>query len=317
MVIWAADIGGTSIKLAIIDRGRILRSREIAALPADGLRHAMNRIAPIWRALSRQSAVLDSRVTAIGIALPAIVDPNSGKIRTVPGGKFADAPGFDLARWIDRKFQKPAYWCNDAHAALAGELKYGAARGYSNVAIITLGTGVGTAAVIDGRHFTGTHGLAGNAVGHVTIQADGVPCGCGNIGCVEALASSWALPAHAATSPLLANSALATEAAINYEAVFRLAKKGDVLAKNLRNNALKAWSITAVTLIHSYDPDLLVIGGKIAGSGDVIVPAMKKFIRAHCWAQWEVPILASALGNEAGIRGIAVLAAKYAKRSKP
>ena len=316
MVIWAADIGGTSIKLAIVDRGRILRLREIAALPADGLRHAMNRIAPLWQTLCRECAIPESHMTAVGIAVPAIVAPDSGKIWAVPGGKFADAPTFNLAEWLDRKFRKPAYWCNDAHAALAGEIRYGAARGFRNVAMMTLGTGVGTAVILNGRHFTGAHGLAGNVGGHITIQANGKRCDCGNIGCVETLASSWALPAQAAASPLFAKSALAAEAAVNYEVVFRLAKQGDALAKQLRDNALQEWSITATTLIHSYDPDLLVIGGKIAGSCDVIVPFMKKFIRSHCWAQWQVPILASALGNDAGVRGIAFLAAKYAKRSK-
>ncbi len=316
MAILAADIGGTSIKLAIVDRGRILRSREIAALPADGLRHAMNRIAPIWQDLCRELAISDSRITAIGIALPAIVATDSGKIWTVPGDKFADAPNFNLAGWIESKFRKPAYWCNDAHAALAGEIRYGAARGYTNVAMITLGTGVGTAVVLNGKHFTGPHGLAGNAGGHITIQANGERCGCGNIGCVETLASSWALPAKAAASPLFAKSALAKKPVINYEAVFRQAKKGDVLARELRENALSAWSITAVTLIHSYDPDLLLIGGKIAKSYTVIRPFMKKFIRAHCWATWEVPIQPTALGNHAGVKGIAYLATKYAKRSR-
>ena len=316
MAVWAADIGGTAIKLAIVDRGRILLTREIAALPGDGLRHAMNRIAPIWQELCQQTAIAESDITAIGIALPAIVAPESGKIWAVPGGKFADAPKFKLAAWIDKKFRKPAYWCNDAHAALAGEIKYGVARRAKNVGMITLGTGVGTAIVLRGRHLTGTHGLAGNAGGHNTIDAGGGRCGCGNIGCVETQASSWVLPAQAADSPLFSQSALAAEASVTYEAVFRLARKGDFLARQLRAHALKTWAITATTLIHNYDPELLVIGGKIARSADVIVPFMQKFIRAHCWAKWNVPIRPAALGNEAGIRGIAYLAAKDAKRSR-
>ena len=316
MAVWAADIGGTNIKLAIVDRGRILLTREIPALPGDGLRHAMNRIAPIWRELCQQTTIAGADITAIGIALPAIVAPESGKILAVPGGKFADAPQFKLAAWIDKNFGKPAYWCNDAHAALAGEIKYGVARGAKNVGIITLGTGVGTAVVMQGRHLTGTHGLAGNIGGHNTIDAGGGRCGCGNIGCVETQASSWVLPAQAAESVLFAQSALAAETTINYETVFRLAEKGDLLAQRLRAHALKIWAITATTLIHNYDPDLLIIGGKIARSADVIVPFMRKFIRAHCWAKWNVPIRPAALGNEAGIRGIAYLAAKDAKRSR-
>ena len=316
MAVWAADVGGTNIKLAIVDRGRILRMREIAANPAAGLRRAMDRIAPVWLELCEQTGIAESAITAIGLAIPAIVAPESGKIWAVPGGKFADAPKFKLAAWIDKKFSKPAYWCNDAHAALAGEIKYGVARGVKNVGMITLGTGVGTAVVMQGNAVTGTHGLAGNAGGHNTIDVGGARCRCGNIGCVEAHASSWALAAQAANSPLFSQSALAAEATITYEAVFRLAGKGDLLARQLRAQSIKIWAITAVTLIHNYDPDLLVIGGKIAQCADVIVPHMHKFIRAHCWAKWNVPVRPAALGNEAGIKGIAYLAAKNAKRSR-
>ena len=316
MAVWAADVGGTNIKLAIVDRGRILRMREIAANPAAGLRRAMDRIAPVWLELCEQTGIAESAITAIGLAIPAIVAPESGKIWAVPGGKFADAPKFKLAAWIDKQFRKPAYWCNDAHAALAGEIKYGVARGVKNVGMITLGTGVGTAVVMQGNALTGTHGLAGNAGGHNTLDAGGGRCGCRNIGCVEMQASSWVLPAQAADSPLFSQSALAAEATITYEAVFRLAGKGDLLARQLRAHALKIWAITATTLIHNYDPELLVIGGKIAQRADVIVPYMHKFIRAHCWAKWNVPVRPAALGNEAGIKGIAYLAAKDAKRSR-
>jgi glucokinase len=316
MAVWAADIGGTGIKLAIVDRGEIVVSREIASVPADGLRRAMNRMAPVWRDLCRQSAIPESAITAIGIAIPAIVAPDSGKIWAVPGGKFADATSFNLGQWMDRRFHKPAYWCNDARAALAGELKYGVARGLNNVVMMTLGTGVGTAAILNGRHLTGSHGLAGNAGGHNTINSAGARCACGNIGCVETQASSWALPAVAAASPLFATSALAREATIHYEAVFRLAKKGDTLARQLQSQSLTAWAITATTLTHSYDPDLLVIGGKIAVRANVIVPFMRKFIRTHCWAKWNVRIAAAALGNNAGLLGIASLAAKPRPWSK-
>lgn len=316
MAVWAADIGGTGIKLAIVDRGEIVVSREIASVPADGLRRAMNRIAPVWRDLCRQSAIPESAITAIGIAIPAIVAPDSGKIWAVPGGKFADATSFNMGQWMDRRFHKPAYWCNDARAALAGELKYGVARGLNNVVMMTLGTGVGTAAILNGRHLTGSHGLAGNAGGHNTINSAGARCACGNIGCVETQASSWALPAVAAASPLFATSALAREATIHYEAVFRLAKKGDTLARQLQSQSLTAWAITATTLTHSYDPDLLVIGGKIAVRANVIVPFMRKFIRTHCWAKWNVRIAAAALGNNAGLLGIASLAAKPRPWSK-
>lgn len=316
MAVWAADIGGTGIKLAIVDRGEIVVSREIASVPADGLRRAMNRMAPVWRDLCRQSAIPESAITAIGIAIPAIVAPDSGKIWAVPGGKFADATSFNMGQWMDRRFHKPAYWCNDARAALAGELKYGVARGLNNVVMMTLGTGVGTAAILNGRHLTGSHGLAGNAGGHNTINSAGARCACGNIGCVETQASSWALPAVAAASPLFATSALAREATIHYEAVFRLAKKGDTLARQLQSQSLTAWAITATTLTHSYDPDLLVIGGKIAVRANVIVPFMRKFIRTHCWAKWNVRIAAAALGNNAGLLGIASLAAKPRPWSK-
>jgi glucokinase len=173
---------------------------------------------------------------------------------------------------------------------------------------MTLGTGVGTSAVVDGVPLRGQHGQAGCLGGHVTVNIDGRACVCGNVGCAESEASTWALPAHAKGDPDFANSALSREPVLDYRAVFRHADAGDALASRLRDRAVNVWSATAVTLVHAYDPEVVVLGGGIMKSPGPIVPRMQKYLDEHAWVGWgKVKVVAGELDDAAALLGLEYL----------
>src|SRR5207248_2646529 len=155
-------------------------------------------------------------------AFPCLIDPATQSICSTID-KYPDATQLDLKDWTRQQFALPLLLENDANAALAGEWQRGAGRGCRSVVLMTLGTGVGTSSVIDGVPLRGQHGQAGCLGGHMTIALDGPRCVCGNIGCVETQASTWALPKLAREQPDFERSALAQEEVIDYQTVFRLA----------------------------------------------------------------------------------------------
>ena len=129
------------------------------------------------------------------------------------------------------------------------------------------------------------------------------PCTCGAIGCTEAEASGWAIPLIAKEWPGFAQSALAKEPSVTFEALFRLAKQGDP-ALALRDRCLRVWAVGTVGLIHSFDPEIVVYGGGVMKSADVIVPYVQSYVEKHAWTPWgKVKVRAAELGNDAGLLG--------------
>jgi len=192
--------------------------------------------------------------------------------------------------------------------ALLGERYAGAARGYDDVVMITLGTGVGGAAMIEGKLLRGKHAQAGCLGGHLPAKVGGRACTCGAVGCTEAEASGWALPMIAKDWSGFHESALAQGATIDFRSVFELAKAGDKVSLEIRNYCLEVWATAAVGLIHAYDPELIVIGGGVMRSADVILPHIQQFTDRHAWTPWgKVKIAAAKLGNHAGLFGAAPL----------
>ncbi|MEO6435107.1 MAG: ROK family protein, partial [Tepidisphaeraceae bacterium] len=254
----AIDFGGTRIKLGVIDKGQLRAMRVLDAESRSGLGPRLPAIQEAITSICLE-AKLDARsCRGIGMALPCLV--SGGRIVSAID-KYPDAIELDLSAWAREALGLPLVLENDANAALAGEWQCGAGRGYRSVVLMTLGTGIGTSAVIDGVPLRGQHGQAGCLGGHVTVNIDGEQCVCGNIGCAESEASTWALPAHARRDPEFASSALAREPLVDYRAVFIHADAGDAVARRLRDRTIAVWSAAAVTLVHAYDPQAIILGG--------------------------------------------------------
>ena len=307
-VILACDVGGTRIKLGVVRGRRLLARVEIPAEAHHGLASAMKRISSQVRSLCRSARVETRELGGFGLAFPGIIEPGTERILSTPAGKFDDSRGQDVGRLVERELGLPALVCNDANAALAGEWRYGAARGCRSAVIMTLGTGIGTSAIIDGVPLRGQHGQAGCLGGHWTANLNGRECPCGNRGCAESEASTWALPTQAQAHPGFQESLLAREKVIDYAGVFRSAARGDSVAVELRDRAINVWAGALVSLIHAYDPECAVIGGGIMRSGTIILPRLRRYVARHAWTPWgKVKIKPTALGNDAGMLGVAWL----------
>lgn len=314
MVHFACDLGGTHIKLGLVREGTLLARTEIGARPEDGFTAALDRVARERPAVCRTAGISVDDVAGFALAFPGIIEPVTDRILSVPAGKYDDVKGTDTHEIVRRVLGLSAFIVNDANAALAGEWQFGAARGCRNVVMMTLGTGIGTSAIIEGVPLRGQHGQAGCLGGHLPVRVPGTLCGCGNLGCAETEASTWALPQRARAHPGFAASALAKAPMLDYRAVFEIAARGDRVATELRERAIQVWSATAVALIHAYDPERMIIGGGIMQSAAEILDAIRAHVARHAWTPWgQVTIVAAALGNDAGLLGAAALAAARRK----
>jgi glucokinase len=281
----ALDLGGTRIKLGIVEEGKLLANSMIEAYSNNGLRPRLQRIEEAVLALIKTLDISLNDISGIGISIPGIVDSRQMKVLSV-NEKYFDTVDFDFRKWALDKFNLPIVMENDARAALAGEWQFGAGVGCDNIVMVTLGTGVGGAALIEGKLLRGKHFQAGCLGGHFTINFQGHPCNCGNIGCVETEASSWRLPQQAMDDDAFYQSLLSGTDAIDYEKLFTLAKRNDILADKLVDHSLLAWSCCVLNLIHAYDPEMVIMGGGIMRSEDVILPYIQGHVHKYAWTPW-------------------------------
>jgi glucokinase len=301
MTILACDLGGTRIKIGLVQNGAVLAQTAQPANSKQGLAPQLPVLKAAWlRLLDRLKLPLGG-CAGISVAFASLVDSATGRV-LAEYGKFADAPSLDLRAWARQELGLPLAIENDARMALIGEWRAGAGRGVDNLVMMTLGTGLGTAAIIEGRVLRGAHSQAGCLGGHLTVRYGGHVCSCGNIGCAEAEASTAFLAGQAKSRPDFSQSALAREPVLDFAAVFRQAAAGDSCAVALRDHSLLVWSSLAVNLIHAYDPEALILGGGIMGNADVILPAVREHVRRYAHTPWgKVRVVASELRDRAGL----------------
>lgn len=303
----AIDLGGTKIKTGLVHGGVVFSTVSIDAHSDQGLAERLPHLADAVRRLMQQYALSKEDVSGLGMAVPGIVDSVQKRILSIDK-KYGDAPGIDLDAWCRDTFGISLTLENDARSALVGEWQQGNAKGYDNVILMTLGTGVGSSAVVEGRLMRGKHFLAGIMGGHSIINYKGKLCNCGNIGCVETEASTWCIAAKAHAAEQFGNSLLATEPTIDYESIFRCAAKGDALAIQLRDDSLTAWSAAAINLVHAYDPEILLLSGGIMASSEQIIPFIQQYTSTYAWTPWGKVIVKEALfTNTAALIGAAHL----------
>jgi glucokinase len=301
MTILACDLGGTQMKIGVVRDGVVLAQVTEPAYSKKGLAPQLPVLKAAWLRLLQQLELTPRDCAGISVAFPSLVDATSGRV-LAEYGKFADAPGLDLRTWARAELGLPLAIENDARMALIGEWHAGAGRGLDDLAMMTLGTGLGTCAVIEGRVLRGKHGQAGVLGGHLSVRYGGRRCSCGNIGCAEAEASTAFLCDVAANLPEWDHSSLRHPATLNYAFVFQHAAEGDPCAVKLRDHSLLVWSTLAVNLIHAYDPERVILGGGIMASGDTILPWVRDYVSRHAYTPWgKVQVVASELGDRAAL----------------
>jgi len=283
----------------------VLAQECLEARSHEGFGPQLPRIVDIFDHLFARTGVVRGDCAALALAFPSLIDVD--RIRSAYG-KYEDAPTLDLPGWARDTLGLPLVIENDARMALLGEWQAGAGRGSEDLVMVTLGTGVGTAALMGGHLVRGKHGQAGVLGGHMTVQQGGRRCTCGNRGCAEAEASTQVLPAIAPLRPDFAQSALRDCSVIDYAAVMRLAREKDCCAAVLRSQAIEIWSSVIVNMIHAYDPERVIVGGGILAGAMDFFPELEQSVRTHVHTPWgRVAILAAELGDAAALFGGAYL----------
>jgi len=300
------DLGGTFIKIGLIQSGQVLNFIILPAYSEKGLRSNLPKIKEAVNALLHDSKIRTSDLVGISLAFPGIVDVKHCQVLAT-NEKYNDACELNLRLWCELNWGVPFYMDNDTRMATVGEWVCGAARGLDNVVMMTIGTGIGTGVVLDGRVLYGEHYQAGSLGGHFVIDYKGRKCSCGNVGCVEALSSSFFLSSIIKENPKLSAAFREKADSYDFEEIFNLASCGDIDALIVRNECMDVWSAAIVTYIHAYDPQVVVLGGGVMKSKEVILPYICERVGRLAWCPTEnVKIVASELGDNA-----AVLAAEY------
>lgn len=303
MVRLGIDFGGTAVKVGAFERGRAA----CAELPAPSDRAGLAEVARVALDLC------GGPVEAVGIAVPGVVD-RAGRTLVSAHGKYADLLGLDLAAWAEEAFAAPAAVENDARAALLGEVRGGAADGARDAVLMVLGTGIGTAALIDGVLLRGAHGHGGILGGHLSVDVDGPACTCGNVGCAEAVASTWALDRDVRGGAVAIGSALRDRAARGPIGLRDLIETEDEPeSAALLERCLRVWGAVLVDLCHAYDPDVVVVTGGVLRAAARILPSLEAHLRDHLWSSSHRPdVVVPASPETSVLRGLDALASEAA-----
>ncbi len=297
------DMGGTHIGCGLVENKRLLASTVVSSEGASSLHFLLEPIERALHSLLQQADVQASECVGLAIGFPGIVDSRVGRILSTLK-KYEDAPGLYLSDWSRKALGIPLRMENDARLALLGERHAGGALGSDDVVMMTLGTGIGSAVMIRGHLLRGAHFQAGCFGGHIPVNFRGPLCSSGNIGCAEAEASGWALPRAAGEWPDFNTSALAGKEKPEFKALFNAAAHGDHVAIEIGQHCLDVWASNIVALVHAYDPEIVVIGGGVMKSADVIVPPLQKHLDQHAWTAWGKPqVRAAVLGDKATLLG--------------
>jgi glucokinase len=302
------DLGATKIALGLIDpQNRIVARTRTPTLPQEGPAAAVERIAAAVADLECELPA-DVRLAGVGVCSPGPLDHISGVLLDPPNlTGWVNVP---LRQMLADRLRLPVVLEHDAKAAALGEYHYGAGRGHADMVYIVVGTGIGSAIILDGRLHRGQHNFAGE-VGHITIRSGGDPCSCGNTGCVESFAAGPAI-ARAYRRRLAARGA--DDPAITAADVVARARQGDADALAVLADAGEALGTAVATLAMILDIELYVIGSSVAKAGDLLLaPARAAVIHhAHCSVAERVRIVRSALEDDSPLLGCAWLARQNA-----
>jgi glucokinase len=302
------DLGGTKINGALADlEGKVLSKFTIPTNASEGEEAVLGRIVEVIETVIEKANKTVEEIKTIGIGSPGPLDAKAGIIVTTPNLPFRN---FQLVKPIIEKFNIPTFLDNDANVAAIGEYMLGSGKGTTNMVYITVSTGIGGGAILDGRVYRGSTSNA-LEVGHMTIVPDGPRCNCGNNGCIEALASGTAIARQAreAIAAGLETSLSGLDVVTSYE-VYKEAQSGDKVSKDILDKSFNYLGIAVASIITSFDPEMFVIGGGVSQMGDVLFDKVQQVVNKRCFKSMSenCKIVPAGLGTDAGVMGAVALA---------
>ena len=302
--VFGVDIGGTTVKMGLFNvDGEVLEKWEIKTRTENGGDAIIPDIAAAVLAKMEERGIAKEEVAGVGYGVPGPINEEG----IVPHTANLGWGYKEVTKELETLTGLPCKGGNDANVAALGEAWKGGAAGYSNVVMVTLGTGVGGGIILGGKILSGTNG-AGGEIGHIHID-DHIPgfCGCGNQGCLEQVASATGITN-------LANQALAASdkpsmlrgGEVSAKTVFDAVKADDELAKEVAEKFGKYLGTALAIITAVIDPEAIVIGGGVSKAGEVVLEYVEKYYQKYCFKSCKnVKFALATLGNDAGIFGSA------------
>lgn len=286
------DIGGTKILSAVIDKeGNIIKSLRV---PSEGKEGREKILSHLYEAIE---GVLSNDIEGIGIGTAGQVDPDTGTIVTATPN-LKDWAGTQLKNIIEERFKLPTYVDNDGNVAALGEWWAGGGKGARCLLCLTIGTGIGSGIVYNGKVFRGAKGV-GAELGHMSIKYDGVKCNCGGIGCIEAYASGPAL---------IRKIQEKGKFIMTPEEVQRYAESGDKIVLEAIEEIGTLLGYAIVSFINIFNPDIILLSGGVSNLGDFLIKPIRKIVDTYALPGGrDVKITRAALGEQAGVVGASAL----------
>lgn len=307
-MVLAADLGGTNLRMAVIGENGETKYRSRSSTPTTRRRDdVVELLIDSARECIEATRPLGA-VSAFGIAAPAVLDHEAGKILVAPN--LPELNDFPLAATIADKLNVEVFLENDANAAAIGENWLGASNGFSSSICVTLGTGVGGGVIIDGKPLRGIDGTAGE-IGHICVEPFGHPCGCGSVGCLEQYSSATAVVRIARElADKYPESGWPKSGELSSLDLYNAAVSGDPLALESFRQFGFYLGVALGGLINVLNPEVIVIGGGVSESWDVFIEPLRGEIRKRAFKRPadRVSIVKAKLGDDAGILGVAKLA---------
>ncbi len=289
------DIGGTNIKSALVQDGKIKRRIKLPTMAQQGPARALTQIKNAIRPFI-------THASGIGIGIAGIIDSKKGVVEFSPN--LHGWHNVKLTYVLNKEFKVPVRILNDVNAFCLGEWKYGAAKGYDNIFLFTLGTGVGGAAICEGKPLFGATGFAGE-FGHSVIKYNGPKCPCGNRGCLERYVGAQYIVARAKRKIAKKRSSLRKYDKLTPKIIAQEAKKGDTAAKEVFSETGFYIGIGVTNIIALFDPDVVVVSGGVSRAGRILFEPIRKTVADRVMgAEYrKTKIIPAKLSDAAGILG--------------
>ena len=297
------DIGGTTVKIAFFDcRGTLLHKWEIKTNTENSGNAIISDIAASVKDFLIEKSICQEQIIGIGVGVPGPVDDYGivNKCVNLGWGKI------DLQKELTALTDFPVKVGNDANVAALGECWCGAARGYDDIVMATLGTGIGGGIVIKGKVINGTHG-AGGEIGHMVLEPDETEvCGCGKYGCAEQYCSATGVVRVANRFLVECSDAsiLRNLERIECKDVFEAAERGDMAAQAILKRVYRYLGLFLANICCVTDPDVVLLGGGVSKAGETLIHGTMEYFQKYAFhACKETKILLAELGNDAGAYG--------------